>query len=118
MHEASIALALIDVACEVLAEHNAAKATALTVRIGEWSSVIPEALSAAFPACAEGTPLEGATLTIERVVGMGDCPNHGPVLLELQRGLRCPHCETPILKLLEGDELELDTLELGTVELL
>ena len=113
MHEASIALSLIEVACDVLHEHGAARASALTVRVGEWSSVVPEALTAAFPACAEGTPLEGAHLSIERVPGIGECPQHGPVHLELRRGLRCPQCGAPTPRLLQGDELELDSLELG-----
>lgn len=117
MHEASIALALIDVACDVLREHGAARASALTVRVGQWSSVVPEALAAAFPACAEGTSLAGARLSIERVPGVGECPQHGPVELELQRGLRCPLCGAPTPRLLQGDELELDQLELDPSEL-
>lgn len=111
MHEASIALSLIEVATEVLQEHGAARATALSVRVGQWSSVVPEALHAAFPACARGTPLEGVTLNIERVPGIGLCPQHGPVPLDLSRGLRCPQCDAPTPKLVQGDELELDTLE-------
>ncbi|WP_216326391.1 hydrogenase maturation nickel metallochaperone HypA [Deinococcus aestuarii] len=112
MHEASIALSLIDVAREVLREHGAARARAVTVRVGQWSSVVPEALEAAFPACAEGTPLEGAHLSIVRVPGVGECPNHGPVELDVTRGLRCPLCDAPTPTLLQGDELELDELEL------
>ena len=111
MHEASIALSLIDVACEVLQEHRASHALALTVRVGQWSSVVPEALTAAFPACAEGTPLAGARLTTVRVPGVAECPEHGPVTLDLARGLRCPVCGAPTPQLLQGDELELDTLE-------
>jgi len=113
MHESSIALALIDVACDVLREHGADRATALTVRIGQWSSVVPEALHAAFPACAGGTPLEGARLDITRVPGVAACPDHGPVELDLTRGLRCPICGLPTPTLLQGDELELDELELA-----
>ncbi len=113
MHEASIALSLIEVACDVLREHGASRASALTVRVGQWSSVVPEALIAAFPACAEGTPLEGATLTIERVPGVGDCPDHGPVELDVRRGLRCPLCDAPTSTLVQGDELELDSLEIA-----
>lgn len=112
MHEASIALSLIEVAREVLREHGAARASALTVRVGEWSSVVPEALTAAFPACAEGTPLAGARLSIERVPGVGECPAHGPVRLDLTRGLRCPQCGASTPRLLQGDELELEGLEL------
>ncbi|GHF37614.1 hydrogenase nickel incorporation protein HypA/HybF [Deinococcus metalli] len=112
MHEASIALSLIDVASEVLAEHGVARARALTVRVGAWSSVVPEALLAAFPACAQGTPLDGAHLSVILVPGVGECPNHGPVTLDVTRGLRCPHCGAPTPTLLQGDELELDEIEL------
>ncbi|WP_291424780.1 hydrogenase maturation nickel metallochaperone HypA [Deinococcus sp.] len=113
MHEASIAVSLIEVACEVMREHGAARASALTVRVGQWSSVVPEALNAAFEACAEDTPLAGAALSIERVPGIGECPQHGPVELELRRGLRCPLCGAATPTLLQGDELELDSLELA-----
>ncbi|WP_240741681.1 hydrogenase maturation nickel metallochaperone HypA [Deinococcus sp. KSM4-11] len=112
MHEASIALSLIEVASEVLAEHSGARARSLTVRVGAWSSVVPEALQAAFPACAQGTRLEGARLKVIRVPGVGECPNHGPVTLDVTRGLRCPHCDAPTPRLVQGDELELDELEL------
>ncbi|OLV19676.1 hydrogenase maturation nickel metallochaperone HypA/HybF [Deinococcus marmoris] len=113
MHEASIALSLIEVAREVVRENGGGRVTALTVRIGQWSSVVPEALQAAFPASAQGTPLEGARLSIVRVAGVGQCPQHGPVTLELTRGLRCPLCDAPTPTLLAGDELELDELELA-----
>ena len=93
MHEASIALSLIEVAQDVLRENGGSRVSALTVRLGQWSAVVPEALHAAFPAAAQGTPLEGARLSIVRVAGVGECPQHGPVTLELTRGLRCPICD-------------------------
>ena len=112
MHEASIALDLIRVAETVALEHGSGRVLSLTVRIGQWSAVVPEALHAAFPACAKGTLLSGARLSIESVPGVGLCPLHGRVELELQRGLRCPLCGAPTPKLLQGDELELDEVEL------
>ena len=117
MHESSVALSLVEVARDVLREHGAARATALTVRVGAWSSVVPAALAAAFPAAAEGTPLAGAHLKIVSVPGVGECPQHGAVTLETARGLRCPVCGAPTPRLLEGDELELDELELDGLEL-
>lgn len=112
MHEASVALSLIGVAETVALENGGGRVLALTVRIGQWSAVVPTALMAAFPACAEGTLLEGARLNIELVPGVGLCPQHGRVELELKRGLRCPLCGAPTPTLLQGDELELDGLEL------
>ena len=113
MHEASIALDLIRVAETVALEYSSDRVLALTVRIGQWAAVVPEALQAAFPACAEGTLLEGAQLSIETVPGVGLCPLHGRVALELQRGLHCPVCDAPTPELLQGDELELDAVELA-----
>lgn len=112
MHEASVALDLIRVAEAVALENGGGRVLALTVRIGQWSAVVPEALHAAFPACAEGTLLEGARLNIESVPGVGLCPLHGQVELNLQRGLRCPLCGAPTPQLVQGDELELEELEL------
>ena len=112
MHEASIALDLIRVAETVALDNGGRRVLALTVRVGQWSAVVPEALAAAFPACAEGTLLEGARLSIQSVPGMAECPQHGKVALALQRGLRCPLCDAPTPQLLQGDELELDELEL------
>jgi hydrogenase nickel incorporation protein HypA/HybF len=112
VHEASIALDLIRVAETVALENGGGKILSLTVRIGQWSAVVPEALHAAFPACAEGTLLAGARLSIQLVPGVGLCPLHGRVELNLQRGLRCPVCDAPTPELWQGDELELDELEL------
>ena len=112
MHEASIALSLIEVAQDVLRENGGGRVSALTVRLGQWSAVVPEALHAAFPAAAQGTPLQGARLSITSVPGVGECPQHGPVTLELTRGLRCPVCGAPTPRLLQGDELELDEVEI------
>ena len=117
MHEASIALSLIDVASEVLRENGAARASALTVRVGAWSSVVPEALMAAFPACAAGTGLECARLSVVTVPGVGECPVHGRVTLDVTRGLRCPSCGAPTPTLVQGDELELDEIELAEPDL-
>jgi hydrogenase nickel incorporation protein HypA/HybF len=113
VHEASIALALIRVAETVALENGGGRILSLTVRIGQWSAVVPVALHAAFPACTEGTLLEGARLSIQLVPGVGLCPLHGRVELELQRGLRCPVCDAPTSQLLQGDELELDEVELA-----
>lgn len=118
MHESSVALSLVEVAQDVLREQGLpGPVTALTVRLGEWSSMVPEALRAAFPAAAEGTPLAGARLELVGVPGVGVCPVHGEVALDLSRGLRCPVCGERTPELIQGDELELDALELAQSEL-
>jgi len=117
VHEASVALDLIRVAETVALQHGGGRVRSLSVRIGQWSAVVPQALYAAFTACAEGTVLADARLSIQSVPGVGLCPQHGRVELELTRGLRCPVCDAPTPQLLQGDELELEGLELDELEL-
>ncbi len=66
MHELSLAVALVEQAEAVLEREGAPRALALTVRIGDWSGVDPDAFAFAFPVAAEGSRLAGARLEIER----------------------------------------------------
>ena len=112
MHEASIAIELVELASEQALLNNATRVLSVGIRIGELSSVIPEALEFAWTDSTLGTLLEGAKLEIERIKAKAICPTHGEIELEIQKGLRCPICNTPTPNILEGEELELDTLEL------
>lgn len=112
MHEASLALELVRLAGEQAALHGASRVCRVGLRVGQLSSVVPEALAFAFPECAVGTALEGAVLEIVTVPAVARCSEHGEVRLELGRGLRCPVCGRPTPDIISGEELELDTLEL------
>ena len=112
MHEASVALELVNIAAQLAQQHGARRVRALGVRLGAVGSVVPQALAFAFPSAAQGTLLEGARLAVEWVEAVARCPVCGPVVLGLQLGLRCPQCGQPTPELLAGDELELDWLEL------
>jgi hydrogenase nickel incorporation protein HypA/HybF len=112
MHEASIAIELVQLVQEQALLNNATRVLCVGIRIGELSSVIPEALEFAWSDSTLGTICENSTLEIERVKAKAICPNHGEVTLEIQKGLRCPMCNMPTPSIVQGEELELDTLEL------
>jgi hydrogenase nickel incorporation protein HypA/HybF len=112
MHEASIAIELVQLVQEQTLLNNATRVLKVGIRIGELSSVIPEALLFAWNDSTLGTVCESSKLEIERVKAIGICANHGQVTLELQKGLRCPVCNMPTPNIVQGEELELDTLEL------
>ncbi len=69
MHEAKLCLSLLDLAAEHLARAGGTRILALRLEVGAISGVVPEALEAAFPLCAAGTPAEGADLRVERAAG-------------------------------------------------
>jgi hydrogenase nickel incorporation protein HypA/HybF len=112
MHEASIAIELVLLVQEQALLNNATRVLKVGIQVGELSSVIPEALEFAWNDSTLGTICEGAKLEIERVKARALCPTHGEVTLEIQKGLRCPICDTPTPSIVQGEELELDTLEL------
>lgn len=112
MHEASVAIDLVQLVEEQARLHQAKTVTRVVVRLGKLSSVIPEALLFAWHSARENTVAEHARLEIETVAARAICSTHGEVLLDLQRGIRCPICDLPTPQIIAGEELELDSLEL------
>ena len=111
MHELSIALSLIDVACEV-ARCRDARVVALHVRVGPLSGVVEEALASAFELAREGTPLESSRLEIENspvLMECTGCAGQRPAVSIHE--LRCAECGGPPAEIVAGHELELTALE-------
>jgi len=114
MHELSVALSLVEVACEKIAALGHPRVDAVCVRIGPLSGVVREALSFCFEAAAHGTPLEGARLEIEDVPLTAFCPTCSTErqLTSIQH-LRCPVCDQATPDVWGGRELELTALEVS-----
>jgi hydrogenase nickel incorporation protein HypA/HybF len=69
MHEMSIALSLVEVACEEALHRQLERVRALHVRVGARSGVVKEALLFSFDLAASGTRIEGAILNVEDTPG-------------------------------------------------
>ncbi len=112
MHELSIALSLVDIACEEVSRLGG-RVCALHLRVGALSGVVPEALMSSFEMASAETPLEGSRLVIEEVPVVVFCPT-----CEAQRELSsvqafsCAVCGTPTPQVERGRELELVALEI------
>jgi hydrogenase nickel incorporation protein HypA/HybF len=119
MHEIDIAQRIVDLCLDTLdtlAQEDPHTPTSrvkkVKIRVGVLSSVVPQALENAFPqACMGSQIMQDALLEIETVVAKGSCPQHGELELDLNKGICCPICNTPILELICGEELELDEIE-------
>ncbi len=115
MHELSIALSLVEAACEAAAPLGHVRVDALHVRLGTWSGVVKEALEFSFDIAARGTAIDGARLAIEEVPLTGYCARCD-VERTLDAGalaLQCPVCEGPLSALVHGREIELTALEVS-----
>jgi hydrogenase nickel incorporation protein HypA/HybF len=112
MHELSIAVSLVDAACDEIARLGPVRVRAIHIRLGPLSGVVREALLFSFDAAAAGTPIEGVRLEIADVpatVWCAACAAERVLASVAQR--RCPLCGTPARDLLRGEELELVGLE-------
>jgi hydrogenase nickel incorporation protein HypA/HybF len=69
VHELSIAISLVDVACEKAADLGGPRVLALHLRLGALSGVVKEALLFAYDAAARDTRVAGARLEIEEAPG-------------------------------------------------
>lgn len=114
MHELSVALTLVEAACEKVGGLEDVRVEAVHVRLGPLAGVVKEALSFCFEVTARGTALEGARLEIEDVplvVFCHDCDVERQ-LSSMQR-FRCPVCNEPTPDVVHGRELELTALEVS-----
>ncbi|MEI7769428.1 MAG: hydrogenase maturation nickel metallochaperone HypA [Chloroflexales bacterium] len=114
MHELSIAMNLVEVAESAARKAGATKVTALYLRIGALSAVVPDALRFSFEIAADGTILAGASLEIEELPVRVFC-EHCAAEADLPNPqiFRCPTCQRPTGHMVQGRELELTSLEVA-----
>ena len=112
MHELSICQALIS-EIETLCEENTCKGVAkIWLRIGALSGVEPQLLERAFPLAAAGTVAADAELIIETAPLRVYCETCQTESSALPNRLVCGHCGDWHTRLLSGDEMILESLEL------
>ncbi|MFI1535624.1 hydrogenase maturation nickel metallochaperone HypA [Streptomyces anandii] len=112
MHELSIAEAIVEHADGLARADGATAVSAVRVRVGELSGVVPDALDFAFEVAREGTSLAGARLVVEQVTAVAYC---GPCGEEFAVGMPpffwCPRCDRPSQELRCGRELEITGID-------
>ena len=114
MHEVSIALGMIEELKRIARENNAQKVTCVKLKIGKMSGIVTDSLIFAFDAVKLEHPiLSSATISIEEV----------PLVYECTQCLKtfetdslafpsCPFCGLYSLKLISGEEQNIENVEL------
>jgi hydrogenase nickel incorporation protein HypA/HybF len=107
MHELALAESIVDAVAEHVGD---ARVVAVRLRVGRLAAVLPEALCFCFEVCAEGTPLEGASLHITDAPGRGVCRACGA---EIEMGdllATCP-CGSAGVEVIGGRDLRIESVE-------
>ena len=111
MHELSIAQDMLDIAIRTAEAQGAARVLALNARIGEWSTVEPDALQFGFEVLRAGTIANAAELRIERVPIACTCKDCGSAVTPEEGILICMSCGSRNLSLDAGREIALESIE-------
>jgi hydrogenase nickel incorporation protein HypA/HybF len=107
MHELGITQNIVAIALE---HSGGARVRRVTLEIGQLSAIMPEAVQFCFDVCCQGTALEGASLEIIEIPGLGLCRECGTEMpLEMPFGV-CS-CGSTNLQLIQGEELKIKELE-------
>ena len=114
MHEISIAQSILEIAEANARKQNARRIRAIKIRLGEFTTVVREALEFAFEVARRDTLAENARLVVEIVPMVIRCVTCGPVTAPA-RGvcLICPQCGLP-LEVVSGEELQVEYIEVDT----
>ncbi len=112
MHEMALMNEALQVAEASARAAGAARITALRLRIGTLSSVVPEAMRFAWDVVRQGTLAEQAQLEIESVPAAARC-----AICQIEYACpdfpaECPRCGRPGGELVRGQELEIAAIEI------
>jgi hydrogenase nickel incorporation protein HypA/HybF len=107
VHELSLVASVFDILEEKAREHGASRVTAVVLRVGRMSGVVPELLESAFDTYKKGTLAEGGRLEIVIVPVKLRCPDCGGASVR-------DACGSRRVEIVEGREIVVEKIELET----
>ena len=112
MHEASIAISIIEIAEEHCKRDGYSTIKSINVRIGSASGVLPGAMAMAFEIVRNDTMAASAVLNVEEVPLGGTCRECDKAFTtEEQFILACPACGGKDFSMDTGREMEITEIE-------
>lgn len=112
MHELSVCLALLEQVERIARERDASSVTAITLKIGPLSGIEADLLANAWPLASAGSLAERAELIIEAADIVVDCGKCGQRSTVPANRLLCTGCGNFQTRVVSGDEMILQRLEL------
>ncbi len=114
MHEMAIVSGLFEIIDRQVVKHNLQKVSLVRLKVGDLTAIEPMTLTACFEVFAEGTVVEGAELSIERIPITGRCSECDLEFEIKNYDFRCPNCTGAKIEMLSGKELYIDSLDAET----
>jgi hydrogenase nickel incorporation protein HypA/HybF len=114
MHEISIAESILEIAQAEAFRRNALSVQRIKLQLGEFTTIVNEALKFAFEVVRHGTIASEAVLEIETVPTIVECVICCAITIpEKTLSLVCSQCGFP-LRIISGEELRIEYIEIET----
>jgi hydrogenase nickel incorporation protein HypA/HybF len=113
MHELSVATAVLNTALK----HSGERPVSLvSLRVGRMRQVVPDSLRFYFEIVARDTACEGAALELEVIDTRLSCSECERQWSPQIPAFRCPDCSSANVRVLAGEELEVEYIEVEDKE--
>jgi len=114
VHELSLVASVFDVLEGKARELGASRVSAVVLKVGAMSGVVPDLLESAFETYKEGTLAGQARLEIVVVPVRLRCPDCGGDTVREDADFSCAACGSRRVEIVEGRELVVERIELET----
>lgn len=112
MHELSIAMSIVDIACEYAKKESAKTITEIEIELGSLSGVVYESLAFALEAATKNTIAEMAQFAINYVQAEADCLHCNTEFSPENFYAACPNCAQFGFNLKKGKELRVKSIQI------
>ena len=111
MHELALTEGIISIVESEKKKHGFGRVSEISLKLGEYSGVIPECMEEFFPIASKGTAAAGAKLIFEKVPARFECRG-----CDWRGGLEkgsftCPECGGESLKMTAGREFYVENIK-------
>ncbi len=112
MHELAIAESIVKTVLQEAVKREAVKITAVGMKIGVLTDIVPDALEFGFEAITKDTLLEGAILNIEKIDISGKCQDCNKEIVIENFVFKCPFCKKHNISVEKGNELDISYIDI------
>lgn len=111
MHELAITQSILNIANSEAKRNNAKKVLSITIKLGEYSGVVPALVQEYFNIISSDTAAHNAKLILKKVPLSVQCKDCEAVSYISKMHIECPICKSINLKMLTGREFYVSSLE-------
>jgi hydrogenase nickel incorporation protein HypA/HybF len=116
MHELAVAQSIVDTVSAALKSRPTGRITTIRLRIGRLTDIAPEALQFGFTALTRDTKLAETSLIIDSVPIMAVCRACEHTFAVEDFRFVCPRCRAHTTDMVQGDELEIESMDIEDTE--